>query len=127
MIARDSLVLGFEVINRHRGLRGPRAAISRRNSAVRLLLRQRRSQVDLHEGSDIRYEREARRFTIVRALLSPRRNLVCRVADLVALGVAESLTAAAIRVSPDSALVAASTNVTRSLVCLVDESAACGD
>jgi hypothetical protein len=37
------------------------------------------------------------------------------------------LTAAAIRVSPDSALVAASTDVTRSLVCLVDESAACGD
>jgi hypothetical protein len=121
MMACDPLVLGFEVSDGHSGLYGTSAATDRRYPAAGLLLRQRRSQVNLHEGSKIRHEREARRLAVIRALLGPPRNLVSRIADLVALGVAKALTTAAGRISLDAALITASTDITRSLVCLVDQ------
>lgn len=124
VMACDPLVLGFEVFDGHSGLYGASAATDRRYPAAGLLLWQRRSQVNLHEGSNIRHEREARRRAVIRALLGPRRNLVSRIANLVALGVAKALTTAAVRISPDAALVAANTDITRSLVSLVDQSSA---
>lgn len=124
MVACDPLVLGFRVFNGHCGLYGASDATEGRDPVIRLLLRQRRSQVHLQKRSNIRHLREARRLAIVRALLGPRSNLVCRIAGLVALGVAKSLTAASIGISPDSALVAASTYVTRSLVRSFDQSPA---
>lgn len=118
------VVLGLEVIDGHRGLRD---SADRCDPTVGLLLRQRRGQVDLHEGSDIRYEREAGRLAITSALLGPRGNLVGGIADLCILGVAESLTAATVWVSPNLTFVAAGTDVARSLIGLIDQSSACKD
>ena len=53
-MACDPLVLGFEVLNGHCGLYGASVATDRRDPVIRLLLQQRRSQVYLHKGTNVR-------------------------------------------------------------------------
>lgn len=111
MSARDLLVLGFEVIDGHGSLCDFGPALDRGNPAARLLLRQRRSQVHLDEGRDIRHKRHAGRIAVICSLLSPSSDLVGRIADFGVFGVAESLTAASTWGCPDLALVATGADV----------------